>query len=89
MAQNTLLLVGTDLLRAEKLSHLYGVHTVQVKEVSNSVVGTLVVITARPQHREFFDLLTCLYEALICEYGFRITQNLQTETSRLFMQLGR
>lgn len=89
MAQNTLLLVGTDLLRAEKLSHLYGVHVVQIKQIQSPGIGGLIVITAHPRHREFFYLLTRLYEALICEYGFRITHNLQTETSRIFMQLGR
>lgn len=89
MAKNSLFLIGRDILRAEKLARLYGIHTVQIKEIQSSVIGSLVVITAHPRHLQFFTLVTSLYEALICEYGFRISRDLQTETFRMFIQSAR
>jgi hypothetical protein len=75
VARNTLFLVGASLERAYKLSKLYGPYVVQIKEVQNPVIGTLTVITAHPQHRQFFTIVTNLYSSLIEEYGFTITQN--------------
>lgn len=89
VAYNVLCVVGEDRARADKLTQLYGSYAVQVKEVKSPVICTLIILRPRPQHQEYFELLTKLYSALIEEYGFRITQNPSVETFRRFLETGR
>lgn len=86
MAIEQWFVIGTNLDRAQKLAGLYGKYAVQIKEVQSPVLGCIVLISARPEHRQFFMIITNMFSSLIEEYGFTITQNPRTELFQLFLK---